>query len=550
MLCPVCAAGPARAIETKRSRFFRCSACSLVFRDPADSPDDAEARARYGLHRNNSDNGGYVAFLNRIIDRALAAAGPGVRRIVDWGSGPAAVCSDLLRSRGYFVDSWDPFFAADKLPRAESCDLALCIEVAEHFRDPLPDFLELASRVRPGGLLALHTHLVPDGDEAFRAWWYKEDRTHVAFYAEGTLSRLARIAGLTLVGIEEGRLALFRRPLPVLVAGGANFDIEGRPFAPLVSGDSNPGRVRFFSGGTGRNVAEDLRRLGIAVEFLGAVGDDGPGKELLSGCLRAGLGTAGISILSGETTSSYLSILDEGGEVSVALAGMDIYERFGPDLALEAAGRAAAAAAERSFLPTDSAGSAPFSAIAVDANLRPEAAEALLDRFPDVPAWLDPVSAAKARRFAAYRGGALIPRFRGLKPNVAEAESLTGLIIPVGGAEERGVLAAKALRARGAVGILYVSLGSEGAYWQEDNDEFFFVPPPAEIVSTTGAGDAFFASAVRSFVLGARGREEVVRAAFCAAAALGAPEASPPGLSAAALESAIDFWRKGETERE
>ena len=546
MVCPLCGSEQLRLIETKRDRFFRCRVCSLVFRDPSDLPDERASAARYAQHRNSPDDPGYVSYLTDIIDKALSVAGIGVSRVLDWGSGPVAVCSGLLRSRGFSVDSWDPLFASDQRPPEAAYDLAFCIEVAEHFFNPLSDFAELAARVRPGGLLALHTHLAPDDDADFRSWWYKEDPTHVAFYSIPSLKRLARVAGLLPIAFEDRRLALFRRPLPALVAGGANYDIEGRPFARLVPGDSNPGSIRFFSGGAGRNVAEDLSRMAIATEFVSAVGEDAAGRDLLEGCSRAGIGTDGVSVLSGEATSAYISILDEEGEAALALSGMGLFERFDEELALAAAERAAAAARRRSFVAGEGAAGAPFSALVVDTNLRPEAIEALLDRFPSVPAWLDPVSAAKARRFSLYRDGALLRRFRGMKPNVAEAEAMTGVTAEGSDACERGVNAADALRSRGVEAILYVSVGAAGVFWRDGADSGFFLPPAAEIVSTTGAGDAFFAAVVRSFVLGASGRTEVVRAAAAAACALSSADAAPKELSGARLEAVLDTWLKGD----
>ena len=57
---------------------------------------------------------GYLAYLASIIDEVLALArdaGVSVRRILDWGSGPVAVASSLLRERGFEVYSYDPLYA-------------------------------------------------------------------------------------------------------------------------------------------------------------------------------------------------------------------------------------------------------------------------------------------------------------------------------------------------------------------------------------------------------------------------------------------------------
>ena len=47
----------------------------------------------------------------------------------------------------------------------------------------------------------------------------------------------------------------------VMVAGGANIDIVGRSFAPLVAADSNPGQLSFSLGGVAFNLAANLNKL-------------------------------------------------------------------------------------------------------------------------------------------------------------------------------------------------------------------------------------------------------------------------------------------------
>ena len=57
----------------------------------------------------------------------------------------------------------------------------------------------------------------------------------------------------------------------VVVIGGANLDLVGRPSHGLVAGTSNPGHIRVSPGGVGRNVAENLGRLGVPALLLSAV---------------------------------------------------------------------------------------------------------------------------------------------------------------------------------------------------------------------------------------------------------------------------------------
>ena len=58
----------------------------------------------------------------------------------------------------------------------------------------------------------------------------------------------------------------------VAVAGAVNVDIGGQSAGPLVGRDSNPGKVTVSMGGVGRNIAHNLRLLGVKVSLLTALG--------------------------------------------------------------------------------------------------------------------------------------------------------------------------------------------------------------------------------------------------------------------------------------
>ena len=48
-----------------------------------------------------------------------------------------------------------------------------------------------------------------------------------------------------------------------VVCGGVNIDIGAHSFAPLRAKDSNPGKVELSLGGVGRNIAHNMRLLGV-----------------------------------------------------------------------------------------------------------------------------------------------------------------------------------------------------------------------------------------------------------------------------------------------
>ncbi|GAB1484371.1 hypothetical protein MASR2M78_31890 [Treponema sp.] len=554
MPCPLCEALDIHPLQNKRRSFFRCDNCGFAWAAPASVPTESSAKERYELHQNDRNTQGYVSYLTTIIDRALlpflGAELPALNspaqnsslKILDWGSGPNPVCAELLQERGYEVSLWDPNFASHAKPKKEDYDLVLCIEVAEHFTKPLEDFMALGACLKPGAFALIHSHLAPKQDEAFLSWWYVEDPTHVSFYTEEALVFLARRLNLILEEVAEGKMALFRRPLPVLVAGGANMDIEGRPFSPLTVHDSNPGLVSHAPGGTARNIAENLARLGIPVEFISAVGKDSAGTELMEMTSATGVGISGIQVIEAERTSTYLSILDAEGDMQVAISGMAIYDSFSQEFLSFALGRAEAAARSRSTLKRDEA---PFSALVLDTNLSSDSLRFLLDSLPNLAAWLDPVSTKKTKLFMK-EAPELLSRFSWIKPNLIEAQVLAQIEVleDVAGkpALQLAIESARILHSSG-VKAIPISLGAGGVLLVEAGRAYLCQPPELKIVSATGAGDAFLSGALRASLLKA-GNSQIV-ASGCAASAitLASPKACAVDLNATQIESLLSVWR-------
>ena len=66
-------------------------------------------------------------------------------------------------------------------------------------------------------------------------------------------------------------------------------DIWGRPERVLVPKDSNPGTVSLRPGGVGRNIAHDLRLLGLEVSLVAAIGDDVYAAAITESCRALGI---------------------------------------------------------------------------------------------------------------------------------------------------------------------------------------------------------------------------------------------------------------------
>ncbi len=127
----------------------------------------------------------------------------------------------------------------------------------------------------------------------------------------------------------------------VVVFGAANVDISASAALTLAVGDSTPGRITNTAGGVGRNVAENLARLGHNVKLVSAVGDDLQSQFLLDHTRRAGVDVSACNVLPGQTTGTYLSLNNPDGSLLAAVNDMAVLGLLTPrHLAIHAAGLA------------------------------------------------------------------------------------------------------------------------------------------------------------------------------------------------------------------
>lgn len=88
------------------------------------------------------------------------------------------------------------------------------------------------------------------------------------------------------------------------------------------------GKIKFTPGGVGRNIAHNLALLGKNSRLMTAVGNDFYGQSLLAQTNQSGVHVDNCLIVAGENTSSYLSLLDNTGEMLVAINDMSITEHI------------------------------------------------------------------------------------------------------------------------------------------------------------------------------------------------------------------------------
>lgn len=249
----------------------------------------------------------------------------------------------------------------------------------------------------------------------------------------------------------------------VVCIGAANIDRKLTAKGPLRMATSNPARQHESFGGVARNVAENLAHLGAQVSLVTAVGNDAAGRALLAHVIGAGIDVAGSVTLDGDATGTYTAILDEHGDMALALADMDLYEQLVPGLVLPLA--------------------APAALTVADLNLPPETLAALLGQ--PGPLVLVAVSEPKMDRLPAD-----LAELRLLILNAGELAVRVGRRID---SEADLAAACREVRAQGVRDII-VTRGSAGVSYTSGDDLVYLAASPVDVVDVTGAGDAFAAA--------------------------------------------------------
>ena len=310
------------------------------------------------------------------------------------------------------------------------------------------------------------------------------------------------LSNLTRKGVVLGRGYVLRAEADsVVVVGGAVLDTKVRTTAPPVLATSNPGTAAWTAGGVGRNIAENLARLGSPTVLVAAVGADPAAETVLARTSAAGVECSHV-VVSPHPTGTYAAVLDDGGDLLVAVADMRATDEL--------------AVADLHVVPSLLGGA---DALVVDANLHASVVRWLLSAAEEagVVAVLEPVSVAKAAEVAQVLDGSV--RLHTVTPNVDELAALVGAAVP--DTVDGVAAAALVLHARG-VEHVWVRRGTRGsvlsiaatagdaeagdagtASGPTSRPRVVLVSAPAtEVADVTGAGDSMTAGYVHALLGG------------------------------------------------
>ncbi|HWU64829.1 MAG TPA: carbohydrate kinase [Ensifer sp.] len=343
----------------------------------------------------------------------------------------------------------------------------------------------------------------------------QQDIAGVLGLARSTVA--AHIVQLMQKGYILGRGYVLPASRRIACLGGAALDRKYRALAPLVEDTSNLVRGSMSSGGVGRNVAENLARLGEEVSLLSVFGNDEAGRYLLTHLRELGIDTSQVVISETGRTAEYIAILESSGALRHGLSDMAIFDEFTP------------AVVEKAWPHVGSA-----SWIFADCNLPAEAVSTLIRRKQGSRAKLavDAVSTAKVERLPKDLTGIDL-----VFMNIAEALAFLGdTRNPASASLDDARNAARMLQSAGAAEAI-VNLGAEGTAVCAADGYAIFPAAKANPIDMTGAGDAMVAATLHRLNQGDSLIEAAHQGSLAGSLTTECPATVHPALSAAFLEA-------------
>ena len=290
----------------------------------------------------------------------------------------------------------------------------------------------------------------------------------------------------------------------VVVIGGANIDICGQSYGPLIKDDSNPGFSKVSLGGVGRNIAHNLSLLGVKVSLVTALGQDENAKMIEKSCADLGIGLEDTLKVPDGRTSVYLFLNGPDGNMALAVSDMEICGSLTPQ-----------------FLEQKTGLISQADVIVVDTNIPEDSIRWLAENCRQ-PLFVDPVSVTKSEKLRSCLG-----RIHTLKPNLLEAEYLSGIRIRN---DEDLKRAADALLGAGLQRV-FISMGSHGVFYADKKEAGTLPVLRTDVQNATGAGDAFMAGLVWSYLRGEDLRNSARFATAASSIAIEGAETINPAMS-------------------
>ncbi|AXN41594.1 carbohydrate kinase [Peribacillus butanolivorans] len=285
------------------------------------------------------------------------------------------------------------------------------------------------------------------------------------------------ISGLIKKEYVFGKAYVLNEIAPIVCIGGANVDKKFYTKYKITNETSNPVRSSRSVGGVARNIAENLGRLGEDVTLISASGLDSEWKEIYD-LSSPFMNLEHVSQNENLTTGSYTAVLDMNGDLSIALADMDVFENITPELLIKNSNILRRA-----------------KCIVVDLNCPSETIDFLcfFTSKHNIPLVIIPVSSPKMNRLPKT-----LNAVSWLIVNKDETETFMNIKI---NDEEDWGNSVKEWLDLGVKNVI-VTNGSKGVMTGSENGEIHYFPAIETpiVVDVTGAGDSFCSGVIYSWL--------------------------------------------------
>ena len=260
----------------------------------------------------------------------------------------------------------------------------------------------------------------------------------------------------------------------ILVVGATLLDTKGKPLAGLEPGTSNPAFIRSTRGGTARNVAENLGRLGAEVFLISAVGKDLTGSQLIAQTAAAGVNVDHILTIDKENTGVYIALLEEDGSLSVALDDVSVMRHVMP-----------------AYLRQNETLFQEAAMIMMDGSLQPESMQTIVDLAQKhrIPLCADPSSTRLAHKLRPF-----LPYLHLVVPNEVEAAELVEADFY--GYDPDATLDMARLLVKKGVDNAVITLSDFGLDYATSDETGYIEANYSEMVDSTGTGDSVTAAII------------------------------------------------------
>jgi len=252
----------------------------------------------------------------------------------------------------------------------------------------------------------------------------------------------------------------------VTVIGSINLDTNLRVKKMARPGETVHATDHYSAaGGKGANQAVAAARAGSEVSFIGGVGNDAAGKEMLNLLKSENINTSGIITATKESTGQAFITVDDSGQNSITIYAGANYA-FGADEVLQNQGLIKKADFLIAQFETPLAATIKGFEIAHEAGVR-----TILNPAPG----MDQIPTE------------LLKLTDIITPNETEAETITGVKV----IDEKAAQKAAAKLRKQGVDTVIITIGDKGAFYSYQGKNELIPAFKVKAVDTTAAGDTF-----------------------------------------------------------